>query len=115
MRIYLRGFCLALLLVLALSLLVTTAQAGQLYLYELFEAHPQVQVLRDGPIVRVQSPPVETLEAEASPTSPSRKVALTFDDGPEPRHTSQILDILKAEDVVATFFLVGRNAQNYPD
>lgn len=34
-------------------------------------------------------------------------VALTFDDGPWPTQTAQVLDILKAEDVHATFFTVG--------
>jgi cellulose synthase/poly-beta-1,6-N-acetylglucosamine synthase-like glycosyltransferase/peptidoglycan/xylan/chitin deacetylase (PgdA/CDA1 family)/spore germination protein YaaH len=37
-------------------------------------------------------------------------VALTFDDGPDPRWTPQILDILKAKHVPATFFIVGENA-----
>jgi cellulose synthase/poly-beta-1,6-N-acetylglucosamine synthase-like glycosyltransferase/peptidoglycan/xylan/chitin deacetylase (PgdA/CDA1 family)/spore germination protein YaaH len=37
-------------------------------------------------------------------------VALTFDDGPDPRWTPQILDILKANSVPATFFVVGENA-----
>ena len=39
-----------------------------------------------------------------------RLVALTFDDGPDPRWTPQILDILKAKGVSATFFIVGENA-----
>ena len=37
-------------------------------------------------------------------------VALTFDDGPDPRWTPKILDILKARHVAATFFIVGENA-----
>ena len=37
-------------------------------------------------------------------------VALTFDDGPDSRWTPKILDILKAEQVPATFFIVGENA-----
>jgi cellulose synthase/poly-beta-1,6-N-acetylglucosamine synthase-like glycosyltransferase/peptidoglycan/xylan/chitin deacetylase (PgdA/CDA1 family)/spore germination protein YaaH len=36
-------------------------------------------------------------------------VALTFDDGPDPVWTPKILDILKAEKVAATFFIVGEN------
>ena len=47
---------------------------------------------------------------------PSRKqVALTFDDGPDPTVTPQILDILKREDVPATFFVVGSKAERFPD
>ena len=42
-------------------------------------------------------------------------VALTFDDGPHPKYTPLILDILKAEGVQATFFTVGTNAETYPD
>lgn len=37
-------------------------------------------------------------------------VALTFDDGPDQRWTPRILDILKAKNVPATFFIVGENA-----
>lgn len=41
-------------------------------------------------------------------------VALTFDDGPDPVYTSEILDILKEKRVKATFFLVGKNVEDYP-
>ena len=41
-------------------------------------------------------------------------VALTFDDGPDPDFTPQILDILKAKRVPATFFVVGENALPHP-
>jgi peptidoglycan-N-acetylglucosamine deacetylase len=43
----------------------------------------------------------------------SRKVALTFDDGPDERYTPQILKILREHDVKATFFLVGERAAKY--
>jgi peptidoglycan/xylan/chitin deacetylase (PgdA/CDA1 family) len=42
-------------------------------------------------------------------------VALTFDDGPNPIYTRQILAILKKYNVKATFFMVGMNAKRYPD
>ncbi len=42
-------------------------------------------------------------------------IALTFDDGPAPTWTSQILDELKKEDVKATFFMIGHHVQKYPD
>ena len=45
----------------------------------------------------------------------AKKIALTFDDGPHPRYTEQILDGLKERNVVATFFVTGENAQNYPN
>jgi cellulose synthase/poly-beta-1,6-N-acetylglucosamine synthase-like glycosyltransferase/spore germination protein YaaH/peptidoglycan/xylan/chitin deacetylase (PgdA/CDA1 family) len=41
-------------------------------------------------------------------------VALTFDDGPDRRWTSQILDILKAKRAPATFFVIGKNMQAHP-
>jgi len=43
-----------------------------------------------------------------------RVVALTFDDGPDPRYTPLILDILKAHRVKATFFIIGLNGEHYP-
>ncbi|HEY2123990.1 MAG TPA: polysaccharide deacetylase family protein [Chthoniobacterales bacterium] len=42
------------------------------------------------------------------------QVTLTFDDGPDPDWTPKILDILKAANVKAAFFVVGKNAENYP-
>jgi peptidoglycan/xylan/chitin deacetylase (PgdA/CDA1 family) len=43
------------------------------------------------------------------------EVVLTFDDGPLPKYSNQILDILAAQCVKATFFLVGRQAQANPE
>ena len=40
---------------------------------------------------------------------------LTFDDGPDPRNTPEILDLLSREGVPATFFTVGDNVVKYPD
>lgn len=42
-------------------------------------------------------------------------VALTFDDGPDSEYTPEILDILKEKDTLATFFLVGKNVEAYPE
>ncbi|WP_241657835.1 polysaccharide deacetylase family protein [Anaerobacillus alkaliphilus] len=48
--------------------------------------------------------------------NPERKfVALTFDDGPDPHYTPQILDILKEKNVRATFFVMGKQVENYPN
>ena len=43
-----------------------------------------------------------------------KEVVLTFDDGPLPRYTNEVLDILAAQCVKATFFMVGRMAHAYP-
>ncbi len=45
----------------------------------------------------------------------SEKIVLTFDDGPHPRHTLRILDILDKYDVKAVFFMIGKNVNSYPD
>jgi cellulose synthase/poly-beta-1,6-N-acetylglucosamine synthase-like glycosyltransferase/peptidoglycan/xylan/chitin deacetylase (PgdA/CDA1 family)/spore germination protein YaaH len=42
------------------------------------------------------------------------KVALTFDDGPDPRWTPKILDILKQKQANATFFVIGQNMADWP-
>src|SRR5215472_8810041 len=44
-----------------------------------------------------------------------KEVVLTFDDGPLPPHSSQILDILRAQCVKATYFLVGEMARAFPE
>ena len=41
------------------------------------------------------------------------KVAITFDDGPDPEWTPKILDILQRENATATFFLIGLQAENF--
>jgi peptidoglycan-N-acetylglucosamine deacetylase len=46
--------------------------------------------------------------------SADKVVALTFDDGPNNIYTEQILDILKEEGVKGTFFLIGKNVEEYP-
>lgn len=43
------------------------------------------------------------------------KIALTFDDGPHPRYTKEILAILEEYQICATFFIIGVNASNYPE
>ena len=44
-----------------------------------------------------------------------RTVALTFDDGPSPTYTPQILRLLRRDHVPATFFVIGELAQRYPN
>lgn len=45
----------------------------------------------------------------------SNKIALTFDDGPHPKLTNQILDVLEEYNIKATFFVIGNNVDNYPE
>ncbi len=44
-----------------------------------------------------------------------KKVALTFDDGPNENYTEELLDGLAAKDVKATFFLIGKKVKESPD
>lgn len=43
-----------------------------------------------------------------------RSIALTFDDGPHPRDTPRVLDVLEKHNVRATFHLVGKQTEQYP-
>lgn len=49
------------------------------------------------------------------PVGDRKIVALTFDDGPYPPYTKDLLKVLAEENVQATFFMVGANAAKYPD
>ena len=51
----------------------------------------------------------------ASSMADSKKIALTFDDGPHPYYTEQLLDGLKERDVKVTFFVLGKHAEEYPE
>ena len=44
-----------------------------------------------------------------------KKLVLTFDDGPHPVYTREVMDILEKYDVPAVFFLLGKNALTYRD
>ena len=48
-------------------------------------------------------------------TSGIKEVALTFDDGPSPECTKDLLEGLKERNVKATFFVIGEKAEAYPD
>ncbi len=52
---------------------------------------------------------------QAKLSAGKKVIALTFDDGPWPTYTAQVLDILKKNDVKATFFVVGQMLKIYPD
>ncbi len=47
-------------------------------------------------------------------SSQQKSVYLTFDDGPHPEATPFVLDVLKEHDVQATFFVLGKNVEQYP-
>lgn len=47
--------------------------------------------------------------------SDSKRIALTFDDGPQPRLTAQVLEILRNRKVKATFFVLGKCVKQHPE
>lgn len=57
----------------------------------------------------------KTSKGESDKTEQIKKVALTFDDGPHPSYTEQLLDGLKKRGVKATFFVTGEHASLHPD
>ncbi len=62
-------------------------------------------------------PPVASIDPAPSDLTPAeiRRAALTFDDGPHPVYTEQLLDGLKERGVQATFFVTGEHAELHPD
>jgi peptidoglycan/xylan/chitin deacetylase (PgdA/CDA1 family) len=69
-------------------------------------AHVQVEVVASGPVV----PRAEVLNR----LTDGRTVALTFDDGPDPRWTPQVLAVLQRHGAVATFCMVGHRVAAHP-
>lgn len=58
--------------------------------------------------------PLSSPEPEPPVRDPDRVVYLTFDDGPDPRWTPQILQMMQAYDAQGTFFVLGRNVATFP-
>lgn len=56
----------------------------------------------------------ETCETLSENCETVKKVAITFDDGPNPDYTGLLLDGLKERGVSATFFLLGKEVERYP-
>lgn len=54
-------------------------------------------------------------ESEAPAVPEQKTMYLTFDDGPSEENTSAVLDILKARNIKATFFVVGENVRRHPE
>jgi len=61
----------------------------------------------------VKFPIPESITRQGDPGS--HRVAITFDDGPDTKWTPAILDILKKKKAPAAFFVLGTQAQHYPD
>lgn len=63
----------------------------------------------------VGSGKIEQERIEQGINTDKGKVAITFDDGPHPQYTGQLLDGLKKRGVKATFFVTGEHAELHPD
>ncbi len=85
-------------LIISLAVILTIA-AFFIALFTIF--FDQAVLVRKGTIYRV--PAAEKV------------VALTFDDGPSPEWTPKVLDELKKAGVKATFFMLGKNVEKYPE
>jgi peptidoglycan/xylan/chitin deacetylase (PgdA/CDA1 family) len=62
-----------------------------------------------------EHPRIGTMQYPETLPLQDHEVVLTFDDGPLPRNSNQVLDILASQCVKATFFEIGRMAQAYPE
>lgn len=92
---------------LCMNLLLLTIFAFQMLTVKLKE------MKAEGRVVFTQSKNVETEPSRED--EETKKVALTFDDGPDPDYTEELLDGLKERNVKATFFLLGKQAEQYPE
>jgi len=95
--------------------MVVHREAWEHYVSLLKQKYTREQILKE---IEGQLPPAESRSAgKKKPSSsevfgnalPPKTLVLTFDDGPHPRYTDQILEILKKYGLKAVFFEVGRN------
>jgi cellulose synthase/poly-beta-1,6-N-acetylglucosamine synthase-like glycosyltransferase/peptidoglycan/xylan/chitin deacetylase (PgdA/CDA1 family) len=67
-----------------------------------------VDVRAGGPVLQAYAGGMRSLRM------PARTIALTFDDGPDPQWTPEVLDVLRRHHVPATFFVVGSQVARFP-
>ncbi len=72
------------------------------------------QRVRSGSLAHTACPTTSG-EPRTSAGGSGKTIALTFDDGPSPKYTARILKVLEANHVKATFFLVGKHVDMYPE
>jgi len=68
----------------------------------------------DVPVKEMLDKPDQSVNT-TKPSKGDKLIALTFDDGPDKRYTTDILDILKEKGVKATFFVVGQQVTKNPE
>lgn len=73
---------------------------------------PSISIAPSGPVA---ARPARVPSSYNSVNTTRPYVALTFDDGPHPELTPKLLDILRHQGVRATFYVIGRNVEAYPE
>jgi peptidoglycan-N-acetylglucosamine deacetylase len=77
-------------------------------------APPPATRPQNAPSAMPKVPPAGARLSYSSIHTDKMVLAMTFDDGPHPVNTPKLLDLLKARNIKATFFVVGTNAKAYP-
>ncbi|MGD9526116.1 polysaccharide deacetylase family protein [Pseudonocardia sp.] len=91
---------------------LAAAMLGVLGFFLPSAAPPATPVIAPTPI----APVTATVLTEVAGVAPGdRVVALTFDDGPDPRYTPRVLELLRQHGAIATFCVVGRQVTAHPD
>lgn len=92
------------------------------YTHHMFGTEPDGAVIATGPHNAVPAavagggPLIDATGASPRSARPKPKtIAITFDDGPDPEWTPKVLDLLKAQGVKATFFVVGTEVVAHPE
>jgi cellulose synthase/poly-beta-1,6-N-acetylglucosamine synthase-like glycosyltransferase/peptidoglycan/xylan/chitin deacetylase (PgdA/CDA1 family) len=93
---------------------------GQAYINAEFTGdHAETEVGdQDGvpPAIRHGGPIINTTGGQQSSSRlPDKTIALTFDDGPDPKWTPKVLAVLRENDAHGTFFVVGSEVARYPE
>ena len=99
---------------LALNLIIAVAVASDFNLARAEDCPGNPDALGTSRVLAIDPvgyPRVGSMDHAAALPLSDKEVVLTFDDGPVPRYSNQILDILGAQCVKATFFLVGEMAR----
>ncbi|GAA4248100.1 glycosyltransferase [Dactylosporangium darangshiense] len=73
------------------------------------QTHVPQEVIDGGPIIDTRNGAVRSYKL------PAKTIALTFDDGPDPKWTPRIMAVLRRHNVNATFFVVGTQVTRHAD
>ena len=77
--------------------------------------NPAIPVYDSYTLAQRRAKGLPTVLPAINPYKAQKTVYLTFDDGPDDKNTDAVLDILKQENVKATFYVLGRNVKAYPE